>query len=134
MLFHMHSFLSLCVCVCVCVCVCLCVCVYVSETQFLYATQMSWNSLCIPCRPGWPQTLRDPPASAFLMLGLKKCTTASCTCSAMVIESGNHPNALELNSGKWKGDTHTLWNTNLLDTEKRDFHMMDRIEKINYIV
>lgn len=25
---------------------------------------LSWNS---PCRPGWPQTLRDPPA----LLGLK---------------------------------------------------------------
>ena len=27
------------------------------------------------CRPGWPRTHRDPPASAFRVLGLKVCTT-----------------------------------------------------------
>ena len=31
------------------------------------------NSLC---RPGWPQTHRDPPASASWVLGLKVCATA----------------------------------------------------------
>ena len=30
-----------------------------------------WNSLC---SPGWPQTHRDPLASAFQVLGLKVCT------------------------------------------------------------
>ena len=32
---------------------------------------MPWNSLC---RSGWPRTLRDPPASASQVLGLKACT------------------------------------------------------------
>ena len=31
-----------------------------------------WNSLCTP---GWLRTHRDPPASAFWVLGLKVCTT-----------------------------------------------------------
>jgi hypothetical protein len=33
---------------------------------------LSWNSLC---SPGWPQSHRDPSASAFQMLGLKACAT-----------------------------------------------------------
>jgi hypothetical protein len=27
------------------------------------------------CRPGWPQTSRDPPASAFRVLGLEGCVS-----------------------------------------------------------
>ena len=37
----------------------------------LYSPGLSWNSVC---RSGWPQTHRDPPASAFQELGLKVCT------------------------------------------------------------
>jgi len=33
---------------------------------------LAWNSLC---RPDWPQTHRDPPASASLVLGWKVCST-----------------------------------------------------------
>ena len=33
------------------------------------------------CRPGWPRTHRDLPASASLVLGVKKCiTTAQRSC------------------------------------------------------
>ena len=35
---------------------------------FLRQPWLSWNPLC---GPGWPQTHRNPPASAFLVLGLK---------------------------------------------------------------
>ena len=31
----------------------------------------------ISCRPGWPQTHRDPPASASQVLGLKVCTATT---------------------------------------------------------
>ena len=43
------------------------------ETGFLCVALavLSWNSLC---RPGWLE-LRDPPASASQVLGLKACTT-----------------------------------------------------------
>jgi hypothetical protein len=46
-----------------------------------------WNSLC---RPGWPQTHRDPPASASQVLGLKVCITIPrrlYTCSPPVSTS-----------------------------------------------
>jgi hypothetical protein len=33
-------------------------------------------SLCV-CRSGWPQTHRDPPASAPWVLGLKACFTTA---------------------------------------------------------
>lgn len=32
---------------------------------------LPWDSFC---RPGWSQTLRDPPVSTSLVLGLKACT------------------------------------------------------------
>jgi hypothetical protein len=35
---------------------------------------LCWNSFC---RPGWPCTQRNPPVSAFWMLGLKACTTTA---------------------------------------------------------
>ena len=49
---------------------------------FLFSCSRHGFSLCIlgcpPCRPGWPQTHRDPPASASAsaswVLGLKACT------------------------------------------------------------
>jgi hypothetical protein len=46
-----------------------CVCF---ETGFLCVALLHWNLLC---RPGWPGTLSDTPASASCMLGFKVCTT-----------------------------------------------------------
>lgn len=37
--------------------------------------QMTWNSLC---RPGWPWTHNNPPASASWVLEFKVCTTMPC--------------------------------------------------------
>ena len=48
------------------------------ETGFLCISWLSWNSLC---RPDWP-LLRNLPASACQLLGLKACaTTPSFHCS-----------------------------------------------------
>jgi hypothetical protein len=42
----------------------------------------SWPAWISICRPGWPQTHRDPPASASQVLGWKVCiTTPSYTSS-----------------------------------------------------
>ncbi|CAO2628824.1 hypothetical protein LEMLEM_LOCUS20187, partial [Lemmus lemmus] len=40
----------------------------------LYLWSLSYNLLC---RPGWPQTHRDPPVSASQVLGLKVCSATA---------------------------------------------------------
>ncbi|XP_052602769.1 mitochondrial carrier protein SCaMC-3L isoform X1 [Peromyscus californicus insignis] len=53
--------------------VCLFVCFGFSRQGFsVLFWWVSWISLC---RPGWPQTHRDPPGSASRVLGLKACAT-----------------------------------------------------------
>ena len=37
------------------------------------------------CRPGWPQTHRDPPVSASQVLRLKACTTTAWTCYVFIL-------------------------------------------------
>ena len=41
-----------------------------SRQSFSAYPLLSWNSFC---RPGWPQTHRDQPASTHRVLGLKAC-------------------------------------------------------------
>ncbi|XP_050006399.1 XK-related protein 8 isoform X2 [Alexandromys fortis] len=45
---------------------------------------LSWNSLC---RPDWPLTHRDPPASASRVLGLKVCTATTTTHSLNLLSA-----------------------------------------------
>jgi hypothetical protein len=74
---------SVCVCVCVCACACVCFVVVILSRVFLLVffrqyyfvyLWLSWNKFC---RPGWPQTHRDLPASAFQVLRLKVCATTT---------------------------------------------------------
>lgn len=42
-------------------------------------TGFPWVALAILCRPGWLTEVQDLPASASRVLGLKACTTTSCS-------------------------------------------------------
>ena len=39
------------------------------------------------CRPGWPQTHRDPPASAPWVLGLMACTTTTTRLLVLLLKT-----------------------------------------------
>ena len=42
-----------------------------------FQDKVSLCSFDLGCRPGWPQTHRDPPVSAFQVLGLKACVSTA---------------------------------------------------------
>jgi hypothetical protein len=44
---------------------------------FKTVSMWPWLSCSSLCRPGWSQNHRDPPLSAFLVLGLKMCATTT---------------------------------------------------------
>jgi hypothetical protein len=76
--FYKVSFVDVCVCVCVCVCLCVCVCECVCV---VFQDRVS------PYSPGCPGTrfvdqaglkLRNMPASAYQVLGLKACAPIIC--------------------------------------------------------
>lgn len=52
------------------------------ETRSLGSPGLSWN--CVP--PGWPCTQRDPPASAYCVLGLKASIPLEALSSLSVYE------------------------------------------------
>ena len=93
-----HHGLSIFLCVCIymntgCGCTCTSTCVHIgrdwtrvsleeSSALLLVVFRDRKVSLCSPwlswnwlCRSGWPWTHRDPPVSAFRVLGSKVCTT-----------------------------------------------------------
>ena len=44
------------------------------NSLFFFFLRLSWNSLC---RPGWPRTYKDIPASTSWVLGLMACATTT---------------------------------------------------------
>jgi hypothetical protein len=74
--------------VCVCVCVCVCLLFFFFFFFFVFLRQVS---LCSPSCPGTHSVdqaglkLRNPPASAFQVLGLKACATNPADYSHIII-------------------------------------------------
>lgn len=61
--------------------------------------RLSWRFLD---RPSWPWTLRDPPASAWRVLGLRVCTTCLACCSGQWGSSSSfHRMPLPDARGRW---------------------------------
>ena len=68
--------------------------IYVYNILVSLCSSGSPQSLSL-CRPGWPQSHRDPPASASQVLGLNACaTTAVQFMHILIIESCLEPDEL----------------------------------------